>query len=89
MLGGMHGPQFAKIFSRSPQTCSLLKLLVSKKVSTMYYCTFLFLIKICLSFEVELFPDNGVGEDDVKCVCVGVNVCLQNDNRTSGSMLRL
>ncbi|XP_056018068.1 integrator complex subunit 1-like isoform X2 [Ostrea edulis] len=33
MLGGMHGPQFAKIFSRSPQTCSLLKLLVSKKVT--------------------------------------------------------
>jgi hypothetical protein len=62
MLGGMHGPQFAQIFSRNPQTCSLLKLLVSKKVSIKYDLPFLFLIKICLSLEVESFPcGNRVG----------------------------
>lgn len=33
MLGGRHGSQFAQAFSANPQSCSLLKLLVSKKVS--------------------------------------------------------
>lgn len=31
MLGGRHGSQFAQAFSANPQSCSLLKLLVSKK----------------------------------------------------------
>ena len=34
MLGGRHGSQFAQVFSANPQSCSLLKLLVSKKVTT-------------------------------------------------------
>ncbi|XP_061168184.1 integrator complex subunit 1-like [Saccostrea echinata] len=33
MLGGPHGPKFAQAFSCNPQSCSLLKLLVSKKTA--------------------------------------------------------
>ncbi|XP_022317209.2 integrator complex subunit 1-like [Crassostrea virginica] len=33
MLGGRHGSQFAQVFSANPQSCSLLKLLVSKKAT--------------------------------------------------------